>query len=67
MAQINHYAFGSAENFLVKAARGRPNHMDRPIDLGYWVERTFNAVEDHRILRRARFHAAWVDDAVKMG
>lgn len=53
LAQINHYALGSAESFLVKAARGRPNHMDQPIDLGYWVERNFNAVEDTRILRHA--------------
>lgn len=51
LAQINHYALGSAENFLVKMARGRPNHMDQPIDLGYWVERNFDAVEDRRILR----------------
>lgn len=51
LAQINHYALGAAENFLVKMARGRPNHMDRPIDLGYWVERNFNAIEDRSIQR----------------
>ena len=51
LAQINHYALGSAESFLVKAARGRPNHMDVAIGLDYWVERNFNAVEDRSILR----------------
>ena len=51
LAQINHYALGSAESFLVKAARGRPNRSGLAIDLGYWVERNLNAVEDRRILR----------------
>lgn len=51
VAQINHYSVGSAESFLAKAARGRPNRMHLPIDLGYWVERNFNDVEDRRILR----------------
>ncbi|MBB1499007.1 glycosyltransferase family 2 protein [Paracoccus sp. MC1862] len=69
LAQINHYALGSTENFLVKMARGRPNHMDRPIDLGYWVERNFNAIEDRRILRyldglRAGVEAFLADDVL---
>lgn len=51
VAQINHYSVGSAESFLAKVARGRPNRMHLPIDLGYWVERNFNEVEDRRILR----------------
>lgn len=53
VAQINHYSVGSAENFMVKAERGRPNRMHLPIDLGYWVERNFNEIEDRRILRHA--------------
>lgn len=51
LAQMNHYSVGSAESFLAKAARGRPNRMHLPIDLSYWVERNFNEVEDKRILR----------------
>jgi len=53
LAQINHYALGSAENFLVKRLRGRPNHMHEPIDLAYWIDRNFNTVEDDSIARAA--------------
>lgn len=53
LAQLNHYALGSVENFLVKIARGRPNHSDDPIDLSYWIDRDFNQVEDRRILRHS--------------
>ncbi|SDW82574.1 glycosyltransferase family 2 protein [Paracoccus sanguinis] len=51
LAQVNHYALGSAESFLVKTRRGRPNRSDMAIDLAYWVERNFNAVEDLSIQR----------------
>lgn len=61
LAQINHYALGSAEGFMVKAERGRPNRMHLPIDLGYWVERNFNEIEDRRILRHAAAVRAGVD------
>lgn len=53
LAQINHYALGSVESFLVKVARGKPNHTSDPIDLAYWADRNFNAVEDTRIQRHA--------------
>ena len=59
LAQLNHYALNSVENFLLKAYRGRANLMDVPIDLGYWIERNFNTVEDRSILRHA--------DAVRAG
>ncbi len=66
LAQINHYALSSVENFLVKADRGKPNRTSEPTDLGYWIERDFNLVEDHRILRfeddvRAQV-AEWLND-----
>lgn len=51
MAQINHYALGAMESFLVKVQRGKPNHSADPIDLAYWVERNLNAISDTRILR----------------
>lgn len=51
LAQINHYALGSMESFLVKVARGKPNHQTDPIDLAYWSDRNINLVEDTRILR----------------
>lgn len=51
LAQLNHYSLRAAENFMLKRARGLPNHMDRDIGLGYWVERNFNTVEDRSIAR----------------
>ncbi len=53
LAQLNHYALGSVENYLVKAERGRPNHSEDPIDLAYWIDRDFNQIEDTAILRHA--------------
>ncbi len=46
MVQLNHYSVRSGESFMLKRARGLPNHMDRDIGLAYWVERNFNTVED---------------------
>lgn len=60
LAQINHYALGSVQNFLVKAARGKPNHSTDAIDLAYWSDRNFNTVEETSILRHADAVAAQV-------
>lgn len=49
LVQLNHYSVRSAADFMVKRARGLPNHTDKPIDLTYWVERNFNTVEDASI------------------
>jgi len=51
LAQINHYALGSIESFLVKAERGKPNHSADAIDLSYWSDRNLCAVSDTGILR----------------
>ncbi len=53
LAYMNHYSVRSAQEFLLKAQRGLPNHMDRAIDLSYWAERNFNVVEDRSIDRMA--------------
>lgn len=50
LVELNHYSVKSAESFLVKRSRGLPNRSDKSIDLGYWVERNFNTVEDRTIL-----------------
>lgn len=60
LAQLNHYALGSAEDFLVKADRGRPNRADLPIRLDYWLERNFDAAEDTSLARHALALAAEV-------
>ena len=50
LAQLNHYALGAMESFVVKADRGRANRAGTPYDAGYWVERNFDAVEDRSAL-----------------
>lgn len=50
MVQLNHYALGSMEGYLVKADRGRANRDSSVADVGYWVERNFSVVEDRTIL-----------------
>ncbi len=51
LVQLNHYALGSMESYLVKADRGRANREGAPFDLSYWVERNFSTEEDSSILR----------------
>ena len=51
-AQVNHYALRSAQSFLVKRDRGLPNSKVTDLDLSYWAERNFNAVEEVSIARR---------------
>jgi hypothetical protein len=58
LAQINHYAIGSIENFLIKRDRGKPNHDTDPIDIAYWIDRNFSGVEDRSILRHGPSVAA---------
>lgn len=49
LAQVNHYALGSMEGYLVKCERGRANRDAAGFDLGYWVERNFARDEDTTI------------------
>lgn len=51
LAQINHYALGAMESFLVKVQRGKPNHSADAIDLAYWIDRNLSTRTDTRILR----------------
>ncbi|WP_425038493.1 glycosyltransferase family 2 protein [Primorskyibacter sp. S187A] len=50
LVQLNHYALGAMESFVLKAARGRAVHSDDLLGLDYWVERNFSTVEDRSIL-----------------
>lgn len=49
LVQLNHYALGSMEGYLVKSDRGRANRDASVADMGYWVERNFCQVEDRTI------------------
>jgi len=48
---LNHYSVKSAEAFLVKSRRGLPNRAAKAVDIGYWVDRNFNTVQDRSIQR----------------
>lgn len=50
LAQLNHYALGSVEDYLLKCDRGRPNREGSVMGLDYWVDRNFCADEDRSIL-----------------
>ncbi|MBD3787546.1 MAG: glycosyltransferase family 2 protein [Sphingomonadales bacterium] len=51
LAQLNHYALGSMEGYLVKCDRGRANREAATFDMSYWTERNFCTVEDPSIRR----------------
>lgn len=51
LAQLNHYALGAMESYVLKADRGRANREASVFDLSYWVERNFCTDEDRSILR----------------
>ena len=41
LAQWSHYAVGTPEDFLIKAARGKPNKEAEAIGLEYWIDNNF--------------------------
>lgn len=50
LVQLNHYPLGAVQSFLLKRDRGRAVHDDAGLDVGYWVERNFDAEADRSIL-----------------
>ncbi|MFC2968555.1 glycosyltransferase family 2 protein [Acidimangrovimonas pyrenivorans] len=65
LVQLNHYALGAMESFVVKRDRGRANRGG-DFDMGYWIERNFCDVEDRSIQAlapaRAALQAELMDD-----
>jgi hypothetical protein len=59
LVQLNHYALGSMEGYVVKCARGRANREAAGLDMGYWVERNLCAVEDRAAEILAPARAGW--------
>lgn len=49
LVQLNHYALGAMESFVLKADRGRANRQNGPFDMDYWVERNFCQIADPSI------------------
>ena len=66
LVQLNHYALGAAESYLVKADRGRANREAQTFDMGYWVERNLCEVEDTTItaLDSAPLRAEFLADPI---
>ena len=58
MVQLNHYALGAMQSYVLKCDRGRANREAAPFDLSYWVERNFCTEEDRSIARHAPAIAA---------
>jgi hypothetical protein len=52
LVQLNHYALGSMEDYVLKCDRGRANRAASAFDLSYWVERNLCAVEDRAMADR---------------
>jgi hypothetical protein len=50
LAQINHYALGAMQSYLMKCDRGRANRDASTFDMAYWIERNFSETEDKSIL-----------------
>lgn len=50
LVQLNHYALGAMESYVVKCDRGRANREASGLDMGYWVERNLCQVEDRSVL-----------------
>ncbi len=61
LAQLNHYALGAMQSYLVKCDRGRANRDASVFDMGYWVERNFSDVEDTSILALAGVTQPMID------
>lgn len=51
LVQLNHYALGAAQSYVLKCARGRANREASAFDVSYWVERNFCDVEDRSALK----------------
>ncbi|MCY1125835.1 glycosyltransferase family 2 protein [Frigidibacter sp. RF13] len=52
LVQLNHYALGAMEDYVLKCDRGRANRSASAFDLSYWVERNLCAVEDRALVDR---------------
>ncbi|MDM7458789.1 MAG: glycosyltransferase family 2 protein [Paracoccus sp. (in: a-proteobacteria)] len=59
-AQVNHYALRSVDSFLVKRARGRPNHESHTLGFDYWTRFDRNDVADDAIRRYDATVAEWM-------
>jgi Glycosyl transferase family 2 len=64
LVQLNHYALGAMDSYVLKCDRGRANRDADAFDLSYWVERNFSNDEDTSILSLAS-HASRIAGALR--
>ena len=57
LAQLNHYALGAMESYVLKCDRGRANRAASVFDLSYWVERNFAAEHDGSLAAKSGLSA----------
>lgn len=65
LVQLNHYALGAMESYLLKRDRGRVNRGEDLMGMDYWCERNWSDEDDPSILKAthlsqpilSRFHA----------
>lgn len=50
LVQLNHYALGAMESYIVKCDRGRANRAAASFDMSYWCDRNFCDETDDSIL-----------------
>lgn len=51
LVQLNHYALGAMESYVLKRERGRSNRDDSGAGMSYWVDRNWCSDEDRSIAR----------------
>ena len=49
LAQINHYALGTMQSFILKAMRGLSGSSYQGLNMDYWYDRNFCQEEDKTI------------------
>lgn len=66
LVQLNHYALGAMESYILKSDRGRANREDGPLAMDYWVERNYACDTDDSIMaladRRRAFQSSLLAD-----
>jgi Glycosyl transferase family 2 len=65
LVQLNHYALGAMDSYVLKCDRGRANRDADAFDLSYWVERNFSTDEDRTILDAAPHASSIAEDLKK--
>lgn len=67
LVQLNHYALGAMQSYVLKCDRGRANREASTFDMSYWVERNFCTEEDRTIDRSGAARSAGIAELMADG